>query len=110
MLITFHSKASANITMFGEVAQQLIHMMGYCENIPGIIDVDDVPQALDNLQKALAVTQQQEASQEASSEDTSDPWEDEEPRISMLTRARPLLEMLEAAIAEECTVMWESDS
>ncbi|GAB6260757.1 DUF1840 domain-containing protein [Photobacterium sp. R1] len=111
MLITFHSKASANITMFGHVAKQLLHMMGYCENVPGIIDVEDVPKALENLQKSLVVAKAQEDAQHAAEADKEkDPWDDAEPDVSMLTRARPLIEMLEAAIEEECTVMWESDS
>ncbi|MBD8511465.1 DUF1840 domain-containing protein [Photobacterium sp. WH77] len=110
MLITFHSQASANITMFGDVAKQLIHMMGYCENIPGIIDVDDVPQALSNLQSKLAEAEKQEAVQQAETEAEEDPWEDQEPQISMMTRARPLIEMLESAIADEVVVMWESDN
>lgn len=110
MLITFHSQASANITMFGDVAKQLIHMMGYCENIPGIIDVDDVPQALLNLQTKLAETEKLDAAQQAETEAEDDPWEDKEPHISMTTRARPLIEMLESAIADEVVVMWESDS
>ncbi|WP_311568158.1 DUF1840 domain-containing protein [Photobacterium arenosum] len=110
MLITFHSQASANITMFGDVAKQLIHMMGYCENIPGIIDVDDVPQALSNLQSKLAEAEKQAPVQQAETEAEEDPWEDQEPQISMMTRARPLIEMLESAIADEVVVMWESDN
>lgn len=34
MLVTFHSKDSAPVTLFGQVAVQLLHMMGHSGKVP----------------------------------------------------------------------------
>ena len=54
MLITFSTKAYADITMFGDVALHLIHLMGHSGSVPGAILAEDVPAALEKLKAALA--------------------------------------------------------
>lgn len=51
MLITFSSKAHNDVTMFGDIAQSFIKMMGYTTEIPGAITAEDVNSALANLEK-----------------------------------------------------------
>ena len=46
MLVTFKSSATDSVTMFGEVATQLIRMMGGTGRIPGAFNAEDVPAAL----------------------------------------------------------------
>ena len=46
MLVTFHTKAYANITMFGDVAKQLLELLGHSGTIPSAIKAEDVPAAL----------------------------------------------------------------
>ena len=99
MLITFKSKAFANITMFGEVGLQLLEMMGFGKNVPGAIMADDVPVALENLNRALARIPEQDTAE-------SDP-EDEQPAVSLHLRAVPLLKMLQAAAADEAFISWD---
>jgi hypothetical protein len=49
MLITFQTKAYANITMFGDVAIALLKLMGHSGTVPGALMADDVPAALAHL-------------------------------------------------------------
>ncbi|WP_299013151.1 DUF1840 domain-containing protein [uncultured Photobacterium sp.] len=109
MLVTFHCKVSGNIIMFGDVAKQMLKMMGFCENIPGAIDAEDVPVALNNLQQALNRIRQIEI--DAGNDPVIDiddyDEQDVEPVVGVNTRALPLLEMLKEAKAAQCYIMWE---
>ena len=99
MLITFKTSAYASITMFGDVGKQMLRMMAFGDGVPGAINADDVPQALKNLQTALAAMPEQvEPAGEA---------DDDQPAVSLNTRAVPLIELLQAAIADETYVRWE---
>ncbi|STX41395.1 Domain of uncharacterised function (DUF1840) [Legionella donaldsonii] len=99
MLVTFSSDAYENITMFGDVAIQLLKMMGHSATIPGAIVAADIPEALTRLQQGLAKTGKKE-------QNTADEAEDEEPNISLAHRAFPLLNMLKSAQKKQCDVLW----
>ncbi len=114
MLITFHSKMSGDITMFGDVAQKLLHLMGQCENVPGVIEAKDISAALSHLEQNLAQLKQQELQQnldQDSDDKVSDDLDDDlnqSPPISLAVRAIPLIEMLKTAQDAECHVMWDA--
>jgi len=99
MLVTFKTKAYANITMFGEVGTRMLEMMDFGVALPGAIRPEDVPAALENLEKALAKLPRQVES------DGDD--DDGQARVGLHTRAVPLIELLRAAIADEEYVRWE---
>jgi hypothetical protein len=99
MLITFKTSAYANITMFGDVGRKMLEMMAFGSSVPGAIISRDVPAALDNLQMALdKLPPQVEPAGEAG---------EDEPAVSVHTRAIPLVELLQAAAADETHVRWE---
>ena len=99
MLITFKTRAYANITMFGDVGRKMLQMMAFGVSVPGAINAEDVPRALTNLEAALTkIPQQEEPVEEAG---------DEPPAGGLHTRAVPLLELLQSAIDEETYVSWE---
>lgn len=101
MLITFQSKSYANITMFGDVAIALIKLMGHSGKVPGAILAEDIPAALAKLEQGLQANATNE-------QNTQKPDSDErEAPISITTRAFPLIEMLNAAMKENCSVMWD---
>ncbi|SDH14345.1 protein of unknown function [Vibrio xiamenensis] len=104
MLITFRCRSYSSVTMFGDIALHLIKMMGHSGTIPGSIGSQDVPQALAKLQLTLA---QHTAAETASQTDDSNDEEQTEPNVGLSRRAYPLLELLKAAIKDECEVMWE---
>lgn len=92
MLVTFHSKASADFTMFGDVAVTLIKMMGLSGSVPSALNPEDIPAALAALNEALARRAEAE------------PAEDDS--VDLGRRAFPLIAMLEASIEAEAPVMW----
>ena len=98
MLITFSTDAYADITMFGDVAQALLKMMGHSGTVPSAIQAADVPAALSRLTAAI------ESTKAAPSVDDED---EDEPPVSMSHRALPLIELLTAAAKDGCDVMWK---
>ncbi len=99
MIITFKTEAYANITMFGDVAKNLLRLMEQNQNIPGAILADDVADALCSLKRNLS-----EAKTESSNNQDKD---DEDPPVSLNKRALPLIELLEAAASTQVDVRWE---
>jgi Domain of unknown function (DUF1840) len=98
MLVTFTTKNHANITMFGDVALNLLKMMGHSATVPGAILAADVPAALERLTAAIA---KEKASPSNENKDV-----DNEPTVSMANRALPLISLLSAAAKAESNVMW----
>jgi len=99
MLITFKTSAYANITMFGDVGLKMLEMIAFGTSIPGAINAEDVPQALDNLKTALEkMPEQVEVAGDA---------DDDQPAVSLHTRAVPLVQLLQAAVEDEAYVRWE---
>ncbi len=98
MLVTFTTKAYADITMFGDVAIAMLKMMGHSGTVPSAILATDVPVALSRLTAAI------------DAEKTSPPVADkdaDEPVVSMAHRALPLINLLAAAAKAESNVMWK---
>ena len=109
MLVTFKSKSSADIMMFGDVAHQMLRMMGYPEQVPGAIEPEDIPTALSKLTLATEkIHLDEQAFEHMVSEELDEVNElDIEPAVSLHTRAIPLIAMLKAAQAADEYVMWE---
>lgn len=103
MLVTFTCKAYADITMFGDVALNMLKMMGHSETVPGAILAEDVPAALDRLKRAVEMAK---AAPAPSASKPPDDETDERP-VSLAHRALPLIELLSAAARENCDVMWK---
>lgn len=97
MLVTFTTKTYADITMFGDIAQTLLRMMGHSTTVPGAILAADVPAALTRLKVAIDTVT---ASPPAPDDD------EEEPVVSIAHRALPLIELLDAAVKADANVMW----
>ena len=98
MLVTFTTDAYADITMFGDVAQALLKMMGHSGTVPSAILAADVPAALSRLTAGI------EVEKAAPSDDDKD---EDEPRVSLYNRAIPLINLLTAAAQEGCDVLWK---
>ena len=107
MLVTFRTKAYANITMFGDVAKQLLELMGLSGTVPSAIKAEDVPTALTRLESAIAQRQTADAAQARDDEQRRDDY-DAPRKVTLSQRAVPLLELLRAAAAKKSDVMWDS--
>jgi len=110
MLITFHSPAAASITMFGDVAKRLLVMMGQSGATPGALLAADVPAALERLKRAVA-KEETATKKTAGGAPLPTPAEEERereqgPHISIVTRAVPLIQFLEEAVAAKADVTW----
>lgn len=99
MLVTFSCKAHADITMFGNVAVQLLKLMGHSGTVPSALSAQDVPGALERLQTAI------ESMKAAAAGEDEDPDSD---KVSLAVRAVPLMDLLKHAAEAECPVMWDS--
>jgi hypothetical protein len=100
MLVTFHSKDHYPITMFGEPALELIRLMGLEPKVPGALYADDVPQALWQLQDAIADLQETMPADNDAAEQAEAP-------VPLRNRALPLLDMLKAAVKAQHPVHWD---
>ncbi|APC90112.1 DUF1840 domain-containing protein [Vibrio parahaemolyticus] len=107
MLITFRCRSYANVTMFGDIALEMIKMMGHSGTVPGSISAQDVPDALAKLNSALSAKNAAEENL-PTDVDLDEEEEQAEPAVSLGRRAFPLIELLKSAIKEECEVMWDN--
>jgi hypothetical protein len=106
MLVTFSSKGWSNITMFGDVALTLLKMTGHSGTVPGALLAADVPAALVHLNQQLDAIDPVNNSRQGNGADAED--RDNHPSaVGIRLRAYPLIQMLSAAVREECDVMWE---
>lgn len=101
MLIQFDSECGS-LSMFGDVAVQLLKLMGHSGTVPSAILARDIPGAVERLERGLATASLPPAP--ASGERAAD---ENEVRVSLKQRAYPLLELLKRAAAKNCDVMWK---
>ena len=109
MLLRFTSTATESVMMFGDIALQLIRMMGASGTVPGAIDAAGLPAAIKRLRQQLnnVATPDTTRSREPAKAD-EDGEEEQQASIALQTRAQPLLDILERAAAAEVPVMWEA--
>ena len=114
MLVRFHSKASGSVTMFGDIAAELLRFMGMSGMVPGALLAGDVPEALRRLRQAVESPEGERIPQPPRSKSETRRKENEEDdevaKINLRTRAYPLLQLLETAATEDCAVVWEDAS
>jgi hypothetical protein len=107
MLVTFRTKAYANITMFGDVAKQLLELMGHSGTVPSAIKAEDVSAALARLEAAIKQRGAADAADPPGSDRGREDY-DAPRKVTLSQRAVPLLELLRAAAAEKADVMWNA--
>lgn len=99
MLVRFRSDAG-DMTMFGDVAQELLKMMGHSGTVPSAILARDIPAALDRLKRGVAAAP-------AAAPHSADEEREKGPRVSLQQRAYPLIEMLERCSKNGWDLMWD---
>lgn len=113
MLVTFRSSATESITMFRDVAVELLRMMGATGKIPGGLSADDLPAALAALETAIerlkAAQHAPTPSPAADNEDaaSNDNDDDRGPPVAITTRAVPLINLMKRAVAAKAELTWE---
>ena len=96
MLVTFTTKAYADITMFDDIALALLKMMGHSGSVPGAILAENVPVSLSRLTSAIDAEKKPPPVE--STDDTD---------VSMAHRALPLIDLFTAAAKAKADVMWK---
>lgn len=98
MLVKFDSKAGT-LTTFGDVAIQLLRLMGQSGAVPGAILAPDIPTAVERLKKGVGAYQEPASAKQ--------PDDGEEAPVGLSQRAYPLIELLERAANTGADVIWE---
>ncbi len=100
MLITFSSDAYENITFTGDIALDMLRIMG-CNNLPsGVIKAENVSSTLSQLKASLASVNSKSSNQQNVNYDDNK-------SISLENRAYTLIAMLEASKKMNCKVTWQ---
>ncbi len=112
MLVTFKSKAAAEVLMYEEHAKRILDLLNK-DVKRGIITSAEAPNAVARLEAEIAESRLHPTSEEVRRDvmahhgDEGDDNEHEPVQfVSFATRAYPLLEMLRAARNEGHDVMW----
>ncbi len=103
MLVKFSSPVAADIIMFGDVAKRLLELMGASGKIPSAAQPEELRWMKDRL---VATLEQVEPAVEPPREEDTSGDRIERP-VPLATRAYPLLEMIDAALAAEKHVSWD---
>lgn len=114
MLVTFKSKAAAEVIMYQDHAKPILDLLGKDVN-QGIITVPELDDAIAKLDAEIAAFRQRQAEEKArreaeKAEKGEDEDEEDAPRpsrdVGFPTRVYPLLEMLRAAQKRQQPVVW----
>ena len=111
MIVTFKSAASADVIYFGDVAKNMLELIGKDASDQGIVTVEQLPAAIARLKEAIVEDKarhrqhllEDEPSVEA---DAGNGPGATRPFVSLTQRAAPLLAMLEESLGEKKPVVW----
>lgn len=108
MLVTFKSKAAAEVLMYETHARPILDLLGKSVE-RGVITAEETGDAIHRIEAEITERSQAQAAQHDAAGRPGDEQDDETARsdyVSFGTRAYPLLEMLRAAHREQAFVMW----
>ena len=108
MIVTFQSKASGDVIMFGDVAHKMMEIMGKDASDQGIVTVEQLPEALARLKAAVAEDKQRGQARRDEDEPQFETAADgsRRPYVSLVQRATPLIELLEWSLKQKVPVVW----
>lgn len=112
MLITFKSKAAAEILMYKEHAKRILDLLGKNPD-QGVITPPEMPNAIAVLKREIDESRADSAAEERQRDEAAHHGDDHDDHdrepaqvVSFASRAYPLLEMLRAAEREQQPVVW----
>lgn len=106
MLYKFKSKVTGDLIMLEPQGRQILRIIGKMPDAKGIVLVDEIPNAIDALRKAVAV---EEAEIQAAQQDEDAVENSAKPgshSIRLKQRVVPFIDMLQRAHAEDVDVVW----
>lgn len=117
MSYTFHSRATADLIMLRGPAEHILQLLGRPLNEPGVLTVEQIPQALEVLEHAA---QEDDARRKAIKAQLDNDSEDLETRqaaahaastlgpVSLRHRLVPFFAMLRESAADNKPVTWDT--
>ena len=113
MLITFTSKAAADVTMYKEHAKRILELLHKDIGTRGVITAAEAAEAVNIIEREIAETRLHAASEDVRrdvaahhGEAGEDGQHEGAEEVTFGARAYPLLEMLRAAKAGGYDVLW----
>lgn len=104
MLFTFKSATNADLIMHEKGGKEILALLGKSpDEARGIITVEQLPEAIATLQKAIVADKARPQESAASPGNTE---ADDEPPVSLAQRAAPFVDMLERAVKAGEPVVW----
>ena len=105
MLVTFKSKAAADILMYAVHAKPILDLLG--KDIDrGVITAEETAQAVERIESEIAARKASAPAPAENEDSDGDAKKGLNEVVSFGARAYPLLEMLRAAQREQAFVMW----
>ena len=102
MIITFCSPASGDVIMFGDVAKQMMTLMGKDVTDEGIVTVEQLPDAIARLRAAMEEDKARRQGQQTNDDEDAKPGMGGP--VSLTQRAVPLMELLEWSLRKKKSV------
>jgi len=104
MLITFKSKAAADVLMYQQHAQPMLNLLGKLVD-RGVISAEEMPDAILKLEAEI-VRQKITHGVQQDEDDHQQDHHQAMQSVSFAVRAFPLLEMMRAAKRDHAFIMW----
>lgn len=101
-MVNFKTRSYRSVSMFSRDANTMLRLMGLRPLVPGALNAEDIPAALQRLKKAIEAHGEESAE---SDNDGLDEDEEKKPPVLLKTRAFPLIELLSAAVETNEYVM-----
>ena len=106
MIYTFKSRAAADLKMTGPVGDRVLSLIGKGPAPQGIIDVDQIPDALRAIEAAVAAEAPRDAGDDDYDNDGQRTTERGADHVSLRQRVWPMVEMLKRSLAAKQPVVW----
>ena len=107
MIYTFKSRSAADLTLPGPVGDRVLSLIGKEPSSKGLIDVDQMPEALRALEAAAAAESPRPANDDDDDEnDALRATPRAEDHVSLRQRVWPMVEMLKVSLAERQPIVW----
>ena len=105
MIVIFKSKASGDVIMFGDIAHELMKIMGKDPEPKGIVTPEQLPDAIAAIKAAIAEDRARQAPSPDEEEEQAAMPAMTRP-VSLAQRAVPLLDLLEWSLKKKTPVIW----
>lgn len=105
-MITFRSRAAADVMMFDDVAKRMMDLMGKEQTARGIVTVEQLPEVIARLKAAIAADRALHAGELDTPESEPVPGGGQRAYVGLAQRAVPLVQLLEYSLKDETPVTW----